>query len=481
MRLPLFSLLLGLTASSLIAEEVVVLGDSLSFAYEAEFCFQVVHPFLGTFGDNMPAHVRNWAETLGTSRAVSFDQGTRQTLTFTFPSFPSPIVRNLFFRNTHNWAIPGLEIDQLRRMVVDHVGFLELIGETEGFETLETAFGYSNFNANTHFNLTQLDSQISSSAERLVLFIGGNDVRNVYGPVYNTNTVGTFVDDFIADANAILDRIRVLNANIPIVVVAVPHIGITPDIKADFAPDPVKTPRVTAMLRDLNARLETAAKQHGAAFADIFTPTLSLLEATPYCIHGITFSNTGSANGDLGFVWLNGPMSANFHPNTSAQLVIANEIIRTFNRRYNNGIAPLTATEMLTLLGKAAQVDMTFANWMTGFGLTGGTDVSDVDGDRIPAGVEFALGLNPTLRDADQVTTSIVPITGGFALQMAFPKRLPTSPNFTLQATTSTNPATPFVAVAPAPVLGSDGLYRAQVPVTPGGRAFMRLQGTVTP
>ena len=76
----------------------------------------------------------------------------------------------------------------------------------------------------------------------------------------------------------------------------------------------------------------------------------------PLCIHGITFENRGSATGALERVWLNGPISANFHPNTNAQAVVANEIIAAFNTRYHTGIAPLTATEMLGgLLKKTRQ------------------------------------------------------------------------------------------------------------------------------
>jgi hypothetical protein len=132
---------------------------------------------------------------------------------------------------------------------------------------------------------------------------------------------------------------------------------------------------------------------------------------------------------------------------------------------------------LVTALKKtAAEADMTFAAWMTGFGLTGGVDSSDADGDGIPAGIEFALGLNPTLSDADQVTTSLV--SNGTQLQLAYPKRLNSSTRFTLQATTSSNPSLPFTPVTP--VTGSDGLNRATIPIgsTPG---FLRLQSTIAP
>lgn len=474
-KFPPLALLLALQGPLLAADQVVTLGDSLTFAYEGEFGFR--KKVLGTvYGDGMPATVRNWIETLAstTYRNAYFDQGARKNLTLQLG------LGSIFFRNDYNWAIPGAKIDEMRRFVQGEATFKELLLESDDFGDISTALGFSNFKDTTHFNRAEMLTQIGSTAERLVFFIGGNDVRSIYDTVYNGGSPGPFTTDFISDADVILDEIRTLNPNIQIVVVAVPHIGITPDIKSTAPTDPIKTPRVTALLQDLNVRLKTVAEEHGAGFADIFTPTLSLLEPGPYCIHGIPFNNSGSTTGALDYVWLNGALSANFHPNTNAQLVIANTIVAAFNKRYGTGIAPLSATEMLgTALKKtAAQIDMPFASWMTGFGLTGSLENSDADGDGIPAGAEFALGLNPTLRDADQVTTSLV--SGGTQLELAYPKRLNSSTRFTLQATTSTSLTPPFTPVAPAPVTGTDGLTRARIPAG-SGKGFLRLESTVTP
>lgn len=496
MRIPPLSLLLALQASALLpapAEETITLGDSLTYAYEGEFCFRIVVPFTGTYGDNMPATVRNWIETLSSTAAAPapnrnthFDQGSRVTFNLNFAPFGSNYT--LLLRKRYNWAIPGLRVDQMRQFVLGEKTFLQLLEADPDFAPLATALksSASNFNEATMFNVTEMNDQLTNStnsAERLVFFIGGNDVRPIYGTVYNGGSAGTFIDDFIADATVILDRVRTLKPNIQIVVVAVPHIGITPDIKADFPTDPVKTPLVTAVIRELNTRLQALAVQKNAGYADIFTPTLAMLGPGPYGIHGIAYNNTGSTTGELGFIWLNGQFSANFHPNTNAQAIIANEIIRAFNKKYNTGIKPLTATEILgNLLGKSAtDIDMTFANWMTGFGLTGGAETSDADGDGIAAGVEFALGLNPTLNDAEQVGFQV--INGPKRLELAYPRRLDTSTRFTLQAQSSVslNPAA-FLPLNPAPTMDSDGLIRARIPVTGSeSKAFLRLNSTITP
>lgn len=477
-KLPLITSLLAFQGALFAADQVVTLGDSLTFAYKGEFGFSVNVPFSGTTGDNMPDSVRNWIEILSSStyRNAYFDQGTTKNIRLDFRPFGQ--LYTLFFRNDYNWAIPGLKVDAMRRFVLGEATFTELIAESDDFEAIGAALGASNFTDATHFNYPEMVTQISSSAERLVFFIGGNDVRGIYGTVYNGGSAGTFTEDFISDADAILDRIRTLNPNIPIVVVAVPHIGITPDIKSTAPTDPIKTPRVTALLTDLNARLKTLADEHGAGFADIFTPTLPLLGSGTYGIHGIPFNNSGSTNGDLNYIWLNGELSANFHPNTNMQLEIANIIVRAFNKRYGSGIAPLSATEMLvTALQKTStQANMNFASWMTGFGLAGGLENSDADSDGIPAGVEFATGLNPTIHDADLISTSLV--SGGTQLQLAYPKRLPSSSFFTLQAASSTSLVPPFTPVTST--AGADGLNRATIP-TASGKGFLRLEATVTP
>lgn len=478
MKLPL--LLAALFPTLAVAEKAVTLGDSLTFAYEAEFGFKITVPLMGTFGDGMPAHVRNWIEILGspTYRGDRFDQGARKNIELRIPLTAR---RNLLFRHEYNWAIPGLKIDQLRRFILGEASFLALMAESEGFASLNTALGYSDFSESRDFNLAHLESQISGNTERLIFFIGGNDVRTIYGTVYHGGTAGNFADDFVADADAILSRVRQLNPDIQLVVVAVPHIGITPDIKTTWPYDAEKTARVTALLQDLNGRLKALAIDHDAGFADIFSPTLSLLHAAKWGVHGISYNNTGSATGDLGSLWLNGPLSANFHPNTQPQAVIANHIIEAFNTRYDTGIAPLSATEILGgLLGKsAAQIDMTFSAWTSGFNLPGLAQHDDSDGDGIPAALEFALGLDPTLHDGRHLRHRI---TGGAVptFEIAYPRRLPASTRFTLTATTQTDLEGPFAPVIPQPTTaGPDGLLRAAIPLS--NRGFLRLESTVSP
>jgi hypothetical protein len=480
---PLLAALVFQTASVSAAEQCVTLGDSLTFAYEAEFGFYVSIPLVGTYGDGFGPEVRNWAEILNDTayRNASFDLGSRNGVTL-LGFFP------LFFRHQNNWALPGLKIAQLRSFM-DGVSIDSLIA---GDSLLAPLLLLSNFSGETDYRLGDLEFQIQNSAERLVFFIGGNDIDAVYGGIYDGDPPGTFVADFISDAAAILDRVLALNPNIQIVVVNVPHVGITPDVKSTYPTDPVKTARVTAVLRDLNQQLAGLASARGLGYADVFTPTLSLLGTAPLCIHGITFANDGSTTGNLDHVWLNGEYSANFHPNTNAQALVANEIIDAFNTRYHTGIPPLTATEMLGgqmiggqmlggLLGKSASaIDMPFATWMAGFGLTGLPANDDSDGDGIPASVEFALGLNPTLRDAHKVNSALVDNGGSPALDLAYPIRLPVSSRYSLAPAWTSDLTTPFAPFSVLPATGTDGLAHAMFPLA-GGTGFLRLESRVGP
>ncbi len=459
------------------AEQIVTLGDSLTFAYEAEFGFQINVPFVATYGDGFGPSVRNWIEILNDStyRKQHFDIGVRDTYTIGVPPFVPN--QQILFRHEYNWAVPGQTVDQMRRFITGTSSFLDILGENPDFAVFSTAIGFTDFDA-SQYALADFEQQIQNTAERLTFFIGGNDVRGIYGTVYNGDSAGTFVDEFMEDAVAVLDRVQQLNANIEVVIVAVPHIGITPEIKGKYPTDPVKTARITAVLDDLNGRLSGLAAARGFGYADIYTSTLSLLTPAPLCIHGITFENTGSTTGDLDKVWLNGPISANFHPNTNAHAVIANAIIEAFNETYNTGIAPLTATEILGGLHSKtpAQIDMPLANWMTGFGLTGLAENDDSDGDGISAGIEFGLGLDPTLPDAHMLRSSVIDQPGGNkAIELAYPIRLPSSAQVTILPASSPNLSN-FTPFASTPAIGPDGLARALLPVTPGQKGFIRLQ-----
>jgi lysophospholipase L1-like esterase len=476
--------LLALTVScASAAEQIVTLGDSLTFAYEAEFCFQktitIAPSITTTIGDNMPARVRNWIEILSNpaNRGDRFDLGARDSVTVTPPLDP-PF--DLYLRQSYNWAIPGLKIDGLRRFVTGDptATFTNLLGADAGFSTLGQILNFSNFSNTTDFNLTDLQNQIQNSAERLTIAIGGNDIKEIYATVYNGGSAGTFVADFMADMVAIVDAVQTLNPTIQIVLVNVPHVGITPNVRVQSPYDPIKTELVSAVLRDLNGQLAALAASRGIGYADIYKQTVSMIDGvTDLIIHGVPFNNGGTATGTPGPAWIDGPISKNFHPNTSGQIVFANEIIHAFNKRYGTGIALLSSTEIhenITPKSPVANYDMIFENWMTRNYLSGLPASNDKDGDGIPAGIEFALGLNPTVNDADRVSLGIV----SGALELAYPIRLPVSAKYTLVPESSATPGGGFTPFGVVPTLAADGLAHARLPLG-STTQFVRLKVTI--
>lgn len=481
MKKAIISLVCAATTSGIAGgtEQIVTLGDSLTFAYEAEFGFRVNTLFDGTHGDGFGPEVRNWIEILNdpSYRHDQFDMGARDTIHLNFFFI---FQYDILFRHEYNWALPGLKIEELRSFMTGETTFDDLVSADPA---LNSFLLFSDLDTDEDFRLNDLESQIQSEAERLVLFIGGNDARSVYGPIYDGLGAGSFVNDFVDDATVILDHVLALNPNLPIVLVNVPHVGITPDIRASWPYDPVRTGRVTEVMRDLNRQLRELAASRGIGFADVFTPTLPLLDPLrDFCVHGVGFYNAGSMSGNLDYVWLNGEYSANFHPNTNAQAAIANAVIEAFNERYGSEIAPLSATEMLGgLLGKSAEeIDMPFATWMTCHGLDGLPGSDDSDGDLVCAAIEFATGLDPTLRDGNRIRSLMVEQAGSPALELVYPIRLPSSAHYSLAPAAANELGTTFVPLVPAPVVGDDGYAHAQLPVT-GCRGFLRLETTTEP
>ncbi|MBB5352082.1 hypothetical protein HNR46_002323 [Haloferula luteola] len=463
------------------AEQIVTLGDSLTFDYEAEFGFSITifNPStfqFETYGDGFSSTVKNWIEILGDAnyRKDHFDNGSRKTYTVPLSG------QTLLFRHAYNWAIPGATAEQIRDFVLGSRTFTEILADDSSSDfSLGDALTLAGID-DSDFAVSDLREQIQTVADRLTYFVGGNDLRRVYGGVYNdtlsTAEIETFVSGFVADSTEVIDQVLEWNPDLPIVIVAAPHIGITPEIRGKYPNDSVKTARITTMLEDLNGRMKALAETRGIGFADIFHPTLRYLDAaTPLTIHGIPIANAGTTTGDLNDLWLNGEFSANFHPNTSAQAVIANLILQAFNRTYGSEIPPLTATEMLggLLQQTSGQIDMSFASWMGGFGIAGAAEDDDSDGDGIPAAVEFGLGLDPTYPDADEITTQ----WGDSSFTLRYPLRLPDTLQVTVDPANSDDLRT-FAPVTPRPTVGASGYATA---TTTGSQGFLRLEATLAP
>lgn len=138
------------------AGQLIVLGDSLSKEYQVTF--------LGIGGSPVAAHIRNWCEILDERRHDSFDMGSFSTFT-----------DSRLTGHALNWSIPGSFASDWARNLA-----------TPGISS------------------AALDSQLRSDDARVVIWLGGNDVRTKYEDLYNGKPADSWIHSVAFD----LDPVR---------------------------------------------------------------------------------------------------------------------------------------------------------------------------------------------------------------------------------------------------------------------------------
>ncbi len=286
-------------------QECLVLGDSLTKEYQVEF------PAL--YPENPQAwKARNWIEVLAAQRNAWFDMGK-------FTAFADPRITG----HEYNWAFPGAETQDLRNA----------LSSTDWY--------------NTTWHNT-LRSELKSNVTRVVIFAGGNDVHSYYGDIYNGKSPTLNINKTRDNLMWLVDYVRSVRTSLQIVLVAVPHIGCTPDVQAAHPTDPVKTARVTAALDSLNSQLASLAKSRGIGFASGVYDFSKGLITKPFVIGGVTINKQADANARNNYAF----SGDGFHPGTAAQARIGQIILDTFRAKWPSPvIAPLTDAEILKVLG----------------------------------------------------------------------------------------------------------------------------------
>lgn len=289
-----------LLAGSLRAEQCLVIGDSLSKEYEVEF--PALYPRNPASWDT-----RNWAEILHTRRKTWFDLGK-------WSGFADPRLVG----HEHNWAFPGATTSEIRKQL------------------------------GAYYNIwwtRDLQAQIRGSAERVVIFAGGNDVDNYYPGLYAGGTATRYINPTRDNIMWIVDFVRKVKGTIPIVLVSVPHVGCTPDIQRAYPTDPVKTKRVTVALDSLNAQLALFAKQRNIAFVPgVYELTKSMI-TQPLVIGGRAFIKGADMDARPEYEF----SGDGFHPGAAAQAKVAQLIVDAFRAKYPlSPITPLTDAEILS-------------------------------------------------------------------------------------------------------------------------------------
>lgn len=340
-RLCLIAILLAWTCPGR-AEQCLVLGDSLSKEYEAEFP--------GLFPSNPAAWLaRNWIEILHQHRTDWFDTGVWDVYADIRAT-----------GHAHNWAVPGATTSELKSIITNPI--------------------------NQFWWVNSLKNHIRYDVERVVIFAGGNDADSYYANLYNGLVGPEVTTTTLSNLQWLVSWVRGLNATIPIVLVSVPHVGCAPKVQQGYPTDAVKTARVTAAMDGLNTSLAAWAQAQGIGFVPgVYEMTKSLI-SQPFRINGIEFHRAADANAGARYVF----SGDGFHPSTCAHAKIAQMVVEAFNTAYPaTPVQPLT-DKYLTTTVLGLDPNLPFIEWLASQGASGGF-ADDFDSDGLPNLIEFAL------------------------------------------------------------------------------------------
>lgn len=296
------SMVLGYATHAPAADQLLVIGDSLSKEYEYEYA--------GIGGSSKAKNIRNWCEILDDKRHSYFDFGA------------SAVYTDLrLIGHKYNWSVPGSFANQW----VDYLSSGSILDYVYG--------------------ISKLESQLKNEVERIVIFVGGNDLRVNYESIYKGNSASKFIDETYREIEDIVNWVRKRNSKAEMVLVSVPHIGCTPKTSKAHPYNATKTGRVTTALTTLNNKLANLAARKKIGYCgDVFAITKTLLTSDFLTIGGVKIlKNPPNSDGNPYYLFL----GDGFHPNQPCQAIFAQRILDCFNARYARKIPRLTDQEIL--------------------------------------------------------------------------------------------------------------------------------------
>ena len=355
------------------AADVVAIGDSLTAEYDAI-------PRMAGFPVEATAYAdvtqrgwvsMSWVEVAARLSRAHYNFGSVRTL-----SAPWNIPRLSGYE--YNWGIPGILASQ--------------------YEDFVTSSATQNF---LYFVLRQpLQTQLRSTADRVVIWLGANEFRSNYGRIYDGGSAAALIDGLVGDLGRIVDAVQKLNPRVQIVIANVPDIGASPSKKAAH-PEAGKRARVTAATVAANSRIADLAKKKNVGLANVYALTEALVRNVPLYIGAVPLVNDEHPDNHPRYAFTRDGL----HPNTCLQIFNARTISAAFNRKYRAGIPGITDSQALTLLG--INPNQPFYDWLEEYGIAGRSFVADSDNDRMSQLVEYAFGLDPTVSDAESIDVTI--------------------------------------------------------------------------
>ena len=413
----------------------LIVGDSLSKEYSVEglVLWQNV-PF---FDYPLAIEARNWMEILIAKRGADFDFGSYNN----YADSRAPAGHD------HNWAVPGSTTDEWR-------------GALNGTSVLQ------------QFVLASFDSDLGGNIKRVVLFLGGNDLNNNYNTYYNGADPSAFISALLSNYAFIVQHIKSVNSTAQIVICTAPDVGATPNVRSGH-PDSAKRALVTSLTETLNAGIAQLAADQGLGLADIYAFTKLYAAPGTIGIAGIPLiKGTNSQNNPFYLFSADG-----FHPNTPGHALIANEIIRAFNEKFQAGIKPLSGAEIMGFLESqhGVTLDKSYSNWTSAYGIAQTGKLNDPDHDGLSNGLEYALGFDPSKPDSQALPVpQVAQVSGTSYLTLTYSPRWRYSGKETITPQSS-NDLSGWSAVASGAITNNgDGSFTSRVPLS-GNACFMRL------
>lgn len=419
------------------AGKVLVLGDSQS----EEYAFEAGPApfFAGPDSDLLDANIRNWIEILADRRAGHLSFGSYDNAPLAY----SDLRRQGF---AFNWSVPSAETGDL----VDVID--------------STLFG----NFLYYISKNQIIDQLEDVVDYVVIFLGANDVRSIYGDFYNNTVPAGFNATVVANLKRAVDFVQAGKSSLRIVVVNIPDPGVTPS-KIAAHPDPAKRAAASGRIASLNQSIAVMAANEGCALADVMSLTEQIRGPGDFRVNGRVFLKAGHPENPPDHLFA----KDGFHPSTVAQALFANTIMRAINTKWNRNIPLLTNREILgDVLG--LNPDQPLLDWLAvnggGGGLTGNSD-----GDTTRNLVEFAMSMNPARPDVPLVQLFEATRGGQPAWVARFPGANTRDGYMNVRPQESSSPAGPWQPVPSGRFLwlAGGGLECWSNPA--GGRAFFRL------
>jgi len=466
-------------------ENLIVIGDSLSKEYEAEF--KVLYP---THPDAWRA--RNWNELLDERRNTKFDLGSWGI----FADFR-------LTGHTYNCAKPGGTAREFRNFLRQDQAAEDEIKASSGGNLIWPFFP------------TWLDTfdDLTADAEKIVIFYGGNDLAlgnsdPLANPDYNGEPKqidyesiydGGFGD--ASDPDRLRDSIRKNIRSIvqyfrvppsgqtqprfggPIVLVNAPHVGSAPKVIGDTGTDQTKHARCTTMIEQLNDELRALATEFDLGYADIYSLTDQIRQPGDFTIGGISFSRVPDDDCGPRFLF----SGDGFHPNTPAQAKMAQIILDAFRTKYpatTGASAPLSDREIIgDILG--LPLDTGFKEWLDANNAPADRrgPLSDPDEDGVENILEYALaGRDPTgIGDPPLPTPVVETSIGTPVLRLDYTPRFATNVYCRLFPQRSSNLLTWTEVPSDRITTNADGTVTVREAWSAGTPSFLRLAAEVRP